>query len=499
MIKIPSQKNTKKLRDEVEAYLNNIVMQSPVAIMILKGNDYTVELANDFYLQIVEKEKDFIGKPIFESLPELKTQGIKELLDNVMESGIPYYGKEMEVHMFRDEKRQQGFFNFVYQPIREYDNITTGIMVVATEVTEQVLAKKVLEKSEAHFRLMANLMPAKITNADAEGGVTYYNKNWLDYTGMSFEQLQSFGYHKIIHPDDLEEFKKRFHKAAETKTDLEMEMRFLNKGGEYKWHLNLASPVKDENGNIKMWLGVTTEIQKMKNEEERKDNFIKMASHELKTPVTSIKGYIQILLMMLEGGHEIHDPLQVKNSLVRVDKLISKLTRLITEMLDLTRIDESKLLLQKELFNLNELVIETVEDIRYTNTKNPIIINENFTCNVNGDRDRIGQIIINFIGNAIKYSPNNDMIEVRVFREGINKVAVSVQDHGIGINKKDHEKIFERFYRVEGKEEKTFSGFGIGLFIAKSIIERHNGSITIESEKGKGSIFTFILPMAAGN
>jgi signal transduction histidine kinase len=127
------------------------------------------------------------------------------------------------------------------------------------------------------------------------------------------------------------------------------------------------------------------------------------------------------------------------------------------------------------------------------------VIYDDFTCNINADRDRIGQTIINFIGNAIKYSPNNDIIEVRIRNYGKNKVAVSVKDYGIGINKKDHEKIFERFYRVEGKEEKTFSGFGIGLFIAKSIIERHNGSITIESEKGKGSIFTFILPMAVAN
>ncbi|MBA2562109.1 MAG: PAS domain-containing sensor histidine kinase, partial [Chitinophagaceae bacterium] len=367
------------------------------------------------------------------------------------------------------------------------------------DVSEKKMQERKIKESEAHFRQMSDLMPAKISNAGINGNVLYFNNKWLDFTGLNFEELKDFGYHKILHPDELEEFQKRFQEAAETGTDLEMEMRFINKDGEYKWHLNRASPMKDENGNIKMWIGVTSEIQKIKDEEERKDNFVKMISHELKTPVTSIKGYIQILLMMLEGEKEIHNTLQVKNSLVRVDKMVSRLTRLITEMLDLTRIDESKLLLQNKLFNLNELVNETVEDIRYTNTKNPIVIYDDFTCNINADRDRIGQIIINFIGNAIKYSPNNDIIEVRIRNYGKNKVAVSVKDYGIGINKKDHEKIFERFYRVEGKEEKTFSGFGIGLFIAKSIIERHNGSITIESEKGKGSIFTFILPMAVAN
>lgn len=107
-----------------------------------------------------------------------------------------------------------------------------------------------------------------------------------------------------MHPDELEEFQKCFQKAAETKTDLEMEMRFKNAAGDFKWHLNLASPVKDENGNIKMWVGVTTEIQKIKDEELRKDNFIKMVSHELKTPVTSIKGYVQLLLSMIKDEQE---------------------------------------------------------------------------------------------------------------------------------------------------------------------------------------------------
>ncbi len=327
----------------------------------------------------------------------------------------------------------------------------------------------------------------------------HFNKSWLDYVELTFEELKNLGYHKIMHPDEVEEFQKRVQKAAETGADLEMEMRFINKDGEYKWHLNRASPVKDENGNIKMWIGVTSEIQKMKDEEERKDNFIKMVSHELKTPITSIKGYVQYLLLMLEAEHEKQNPVQIKTSLVRIDKLVLRLTRLITEMLDLTRIEESKLELQIQLFNLNQLVTETVEDIKYTNQKHTINIYHDFNCNINGDRDRIGQIIINFIDNAIKYSPNNNVIEVRIHKAARNQTAVSVKDQGIGIDKKEHQKIFERFYRAEGKIEKTFSGFGIGLFIAKAIIERHNGFITIESEKGKGSVFTFTLPVAPEN
>jgi len=156
------------------------------------------------------------------------------------------------------------------------------------------------------------------------------------------------------------------------------------------------------------------------------------------------------------------------------------------------------LVLSNELFNLNELVIETVQDILYTNSKHNINVFHDFECQIDGDKDRIGQVLINFLTNAIKYSPSSDKVEVWIRRSAKACVSVSVKDFGIGIDEKDHEKIFERFYRVDGKEEQTFPGFGIGLFIAKEIIQRHSGTIGLTSQKGKGSVFTFTLP-TAGN
>jgi signal transduction histidine kinase len=167
-----------------------------------------------------------------------------------------------------------------------------------------------------------------------------------------------------------------------------------------------------------------------------------------------------------------------------------------SELLDLSKIETGRLELNKEIFNLNELVIETVQDILYTNSKHTINIYHDFSCNVYGDKDRIGQVLINFLTNAIKYSPGSDKIEVDIKQANKKFVSVSVKDYGIGIEKKYHEKIFERFYRAQGKEEQTFPGFGIGLFIAKEMIQRHNGTINLESERGKGSVFTFTLPTA---
>jgi signal transduction histidine kinase len=136
-----------------------------------------------------------------------------------------------------------------------------------------------------------------------------------------------------------------------------------------------------------------------------------------------------------------------------------------------------------------------VEDFQQSNQNYAINLHQDFRCSVKADKDKLGQVLINFISNAIKYSPASYIIDITISKAKENQVSVSVTDYGIGIDKKEHKKIFERFYRVEGKTEQIFSGFGIGLFIAHSIIQKHGGLISIDSEKGKGSVFTFTLPV----
>ena len=491
---ITEQVLSRKKIEESETKFRTLIEDAPVATCLFTGREMKIEVANDIMIGYWGKGKNVIGKTLADAVPELKGQPFLQILDEVFTTGKTYHSNNARAELKIDGVLGTYYFDFTYKPILNAAGEVYGIMDMAVDVTEQVIARKKIEESELHFRQLADLMPAKISNAGIDGKIFYFNKNWLDFLGLDFEEVKDFGYHKIIHPDELEEFKKRFQIATETGDDLEMEMRFKNKEGEFKWHLNIASPVKDENGNIKMWVSSTTEIQKIKEEEQRKGDFIKMVSHELKTPVTSIKGYVQLLLMMLEDVHEKPDPLQLKTSLVRIDRQVAKLTRLIIEMLDLTRIEESKLAMQKKLFNLNDMVTETVVDFSHGNLKHTINVYHDYVCNITGDKDRIEQVLINFIANAIKYSPNNGNIEVRVKASKNSQVAVSVKDNGIGIDAKDHQKIFERFYRVSGKSEQYYPGFGIGLFIANAIIESQDGFITIDSEKGKGSVFTFTLP-----
>ena len=368
------------------------------------------------------------------------------------------------------------------------------------DVTEIKKAEIILRESEKNFRQLAELMPNKVSTADEAGKITYYSINWEQYSGISRERLYTEGYGILLHPDEVEAITKRWQHSVETGDDFEIELRIRNSTGAYEWHLSRASAVKDEQGHTVKWIGSMTEIQKIKEEEERKGDFIKMVSHELKTPVTSIKGYVQLLLSMLKDNPETKMAgVPLLSSLTRIDSQVLRLTRLITEMLDLTRLQTGKLELKKELFSLEELVNETVKDITYTNTKHIINIHTDFNGMVYGDKDRLGQVLINLINNAIKYSTDNNQINVNIYQPENNLIAVSVKDYGIGINKMDQLKIFERFFRAGGMSEHTYAGFGIGLYIVHEIMERHQGFISVDSEEGKGSTFTFTLPLAITN
>jgi signal transduction histidine kinase len=224
-----------------------------------------------------------------------------------------------------------------------------------------------------------------------------------------------------------------------------------------------------------------------------------MASHELKTPITSIKGYVQLLLNIYEEMNEKKfqdSKATVKSSLNTISKQVSKLTRLVSELLDLSRIESGKLDLRKSRFDLAALVEETAQDIRHITSHHAIIVHNDFEGDIYADKDRIAQVLLNLLTNAIKYSPDADNVEVYI-KGDKEKAVIKVKDHGIGIDKKDHSRIFERFYRVEGKSEQTYPGFGIGLFIANEIIQRHQGTIQVESKKGIGSVFTLTLPIDA--
>ncbi|WP_068397718.1 PAS domain-containing protein [Pedobacter cryoconitis] len=477
-----------------EARFKFLIQEAPVAIGVLHGRDLVVETANQKILQVWGKTKQIVGLPLAVALPELEGQPFLGILDKVYTSGKAFYANEISAMLEHGGELKKIFFNVVYQPVAGLDGAVSDILVVAVDVTEQVNSRKLVEKSEQHFRRLADLVPAKISNALPNGEVTFFNKQWLDFGGMSFEDLRDFGYHQMMHSDEIAAFQAGLAEASRNGVPHISEMRFKNIDGDYIWHLNVASPILDDQGKITMWVCSTTNIQSLKEEEQRKSDFVSMLSHELKTPVTSIKGHVQLLLRLLarETGSEFLGKLN--SSLSRIDALLLQLTGLIGDMLDLSRIDAGRMDLKKDRFFIDGLVTEVVEDFRLSHQQHFFHLTIDNNIEITADRDRISQVLINLIANAIKYSPSSKVVDISVALAE-DEVLLSVKDYGIGIEEKDQKKVFDRFFRVEGHNEKYYSGFGIGLFLVHNIVSRHGGRISVESQRNKGSLFTVHLPV----
>jgi two-component system phosphate regulon sensor histidine kinase PhoR len=269
----------------------------------------------------------------------------------------------------------------------------------------------------------------------------------------------------------------------------EIENRYKRYDGVYRWHLNRSKPLKNEAGDIIFWVGTATDIEDQKQEMERKDEFIGIASHELKTPLTSLKGYLQLI-----AGYKKEDlPPVVKQYVTKASVSISKLQSLINDLLDVSKIKAGRLEYAIGNVNITDLVNLCVENARHVNPTYIFNIEANNEYIVNGNQERLEQVLMNLINNAVKYSPVNKTVTLTTQQIGDN-VRVGVADSGIGLSPDQKDKIFERFYRVEDKQNMT-SGLGMGLYISKEIINNHNGVIGVESEMGKGSTFYFELPL----
>ena len=257
-----------------------------------------------------------------------------------------------------------------------------------------------------------------------------------------------------------------------------------------RWSLVRSRPVLNEQKQVTMVVTIFHDITERVLAEQRKDEFISMTSHELKTPVTSLKGFTHVLQRRLTK----QDDSQGLHYLSRMDAQLNKLTKLISELLDISRMQVGKLAFQNESFDLDALIAETVENVQAATTTHQILIEGKTNASIVGDRDRLGQVFINLLNNAAKYSPHADKVIVRLHRDQKHAI-VSVQDFGIGIDEAYHQRIFERFYQVTSPEERTYPGLGIGLYISSEIVKRHSGQITVQSRKGEGATLSVILPL----
>lgn len=280
--------------------------------------------------------------------------------------------------------------------------------------------------------------------------------------------------------------------AVSHRTVYEKEVRIKELSAEnYKYFLLRIAPIREqESGPI--WVGTLTDIDHRKQLEKKKDEFLSIASHELKTPLTSIKGYVQFMMRLIG----LNDISSIQKHLLTLDGHVDKLQELIKDLLDISKIDSGQLNLRKEDFVIENLIEETISSMRQMNADvdfyfhyDPNLINHM----IKGDKRRIEQVLINFLSNAIKYSVNRPCITIDIQYES-DSVSVFVTDCGIGIPENRQKHVFDKFYRVE-ESSVNFQGLGIGLYICAEIIKQHNGTIGVRSAPTGGSTFYFSLPL----
>jgi len=297
------------------------------------------------------------------------------------------------------------------------------------------------------------------------------------------------------HPFPLSQLPHRRVLAGEREAQAIIGYHDTTTGQPEHWSLTKSRPVFDEHGEVVFAITIIHDMTERIQAEQRKDEFISMASHELKTPVTSLKGFTHVLQRQLTKlGDE-----QGLHFLARMDAQLDKLTKLISDLLDISRMQVGKLSLDVEVVDVDALVSETIENLQAATSTHRLLVEGKTEARVLGDRDRLGQVLINLVTNAVKYSPNADTVIVRLsIDEDQQHAVISVQDFGIGIAETHHENIFEQFYQVTDPEGKTYTGLGIGLHISQEIVKRHQGRIWVESSKGKGATFYVALPIFNG-
>jgi PAS domain S-box-containing protein len=355
------------------------------------------------------------------------------------------------------------------------------------DITERKINEETLRESEERFRTLADNIQNLAWMANPDGWIFWYNKQWYDYTGTTFEEMQGWGWEQVHHPDHRERVV-AFAKEAWGKGEpWELTFPLRSANGSFKWFLTRAFAVRDKNGNVIRWIGTNTNIDEQKRAMEQKDAFIGIASHELKTPLTSIKAYMQLL------ERQLADPVQ-KGYVAKTNSYISKLQSLVSDLLDVSKIQAGKLQFRFSEFSFETMVDDTIESISHTYKPHAIIKEGSVNgALVYGDRLRLEQALLNFLTNAIKYSPQSDKVLVQLSCKE-NTIELTVTDYGIGIPDDKQPKIFERFFRVQDNSQQ-FAGLGIGLYIASEIVKRHHGRVWVKSEEGKGSTFGFSIPV----
>ncbi|WP_184549199.1 PAS domain-containing sensor histidine kinase [Mucilaginibacter sp. FT3.2] len=353
---------------------------------------------------------------------------------------------------------------------------------------ELLLARNQAEKEKRNLQFLADLTPDLIWTTTPDGEIDYINARFADYfqvPGRTFTQDQFL---TRIHQDDRADFITAWADKLKCGDPLSHDLRLENHNGEYKWHLVKSVPHYSEQQEILKWFGSCTDINDHKLALTKKDEFISVASHELKTPLTTLMGILQVLERLKSNPSA---PM-LGEFIDRANKNAKKINSLVGELLNVGQLTAGQLRLNKEYFNIHELLDNCCQYVR-TEHAFEIVIDGDPELQVYADAGRIEQVVVNYINNAVKYAPNSGSLTIS-FSKLTEDIKISVTDNGPGIPEEKIPYLFDRFYRIDHGGSQ-YAGLGLGLYICAEIVKRHGGRVGVDSELGKGSAFWLTLPI----
>ncbi|WP_276485592.1 CheR family methyltransferase [Paraflavitalea pollutisoli] len=380
-------------------------------------------------------------------------------------------------------------------PYRTAEDHINGVVITFFDITSRKQAEQSLQMSEERHRVALSSAGMGAWDWNLLTDSIVWNDQHFTLLGLKPDgQSKTLSYLlHFVHPDDRAIVSGAFRHAAAQTGIYRAEFRVIRAdNGVTQWMSGYGRVIEQQDGRARRMIGVTVDISEHKELERQKDEFLGIASHELKTPVTGIKAYTELLLAIFEeGGNPENAALMQK-----LDGQVDRLTSLIRALLDATSISEGQLMVHAESFDLNDMITASLDNLRRLSTKHHIDFEPGPIRPITADRDRIEQVLSNLVSNAIKYSPDGGSVSVRSEDTGTG-IRITVQDNGIGIPEEMQHKVFDRFFRISYAHSNTYPGMGLGLYISAGIVRRHGGSIGLKSKPGEGSQFYFTLPYVA--
>lgn len=490
-----------------------------------------VKTANlSYYNAFKVNAADTEGKLIYEiGHKDWNIPVLKELLENILPEKSTFDNLEL-THTFYNIGERRMRLNA--REIKE-GNSEKLILLAIEDITEQARAEEARVEIQKRYQFITNSIPQKVWATDEEGNLNFFNDVWLDYTGLSVDELKEWGWKKIIHPDEWEEYKGKWQHSLATSTEFELEHRLLNKEGEYRWHLSRGLAYKAEDGKPSMlWVGTHTEIQQHKKlKDELKKAVIERTSElkEANEKLVEKNNSLQKLIKELESfsyvaSHDLQEPLRKiqllaryiddhesqnltaggKDYFRRILNSAERMQQLINDLLLFTRFNiEAR---KFESTNLRPIVEEVLNELSESIQEKHATFDLAHLGSAPVIAFQFRQLLQNLIGNALKFSspnrPPHVVIKSRIVSGDKLKnekllpekkyYHVTVTDNGIGFDPQYSERIFEVFQRLH--EHEQYKGTGIGLAIVKKIVENHNGIITATGKPDKGAQFDIYIP-----